>query len=251
MNQEIEIREVTTVEEFRQCIRLQREAFKLPDEEISPVRHLIVTNSCGGFVLGAFAGEQMVGFTHYLIAVRGAEIIGYSHMAAIAPDFQNAGIGARLKWAQRAEALRRGHKFIKWTFEPMLGRNAHFNLNRLGAVIRSYAENYYGTDFNPGAGKLGESIGIDSDRLFAEWNLDSERVLALEKGEKPQDLGAPAQIIEIPANWKVILEIDPQRARDEQLRVRREFQTAFSDGLICAKFERGEAVSKYLLFRGI
>jgi predicted GNAT superfamily acetyltransferase len=138
---DIKIREVSGVKEFNRCIELQRAAFNLPDLEISPLRHFIVTNSCGGFTLGAFVEDELVGFVHHLIAVNCGEIIGYSHMAAISPDFQNAGIGARLKWAQREKALSEGVKFIKWTFEPMLPRNAHFNLNRLGATVSSYAEN--------------------------------------------------------------------------------------------------------------
>lgn len=246
---DIKIRDVTTIEEFRRCIELQREAFKLPDLEISPLRHFIVTNNCGGFTLGAFAGEKLVGFVHHLVAVKNDEITGYSHMAAISPDFQNAGIGAKLKWAQREKALSQGVRFIKWTFEPMQSRNAHFNLNRLGAVVRSYAENYYGADFNPASEKVNEPLGLYSDRLFADWQLDSERVEMFEKfGDSPNFSNEPARIIEIPANWSQIVKNEPETARAVQLRVRCEFQTAFADGLVCAGFERGAETSKYLLF---
>ena len=248
MNEAITIREVTKLEEFRRCIALQREVFNLPDLEISPVRHLIVSTNAGGFILGAFIEEKMVGFVHHLVAIRSGEIIGYSHMTAIAKEFQNAGIGARLKWAQREKALERGQKFIKWTFDPMQSRNAHFNINRLGAVVRSYAENYYGTDYTTVSEKFGERLGLDSDRLFAEWELDSERVKAVEKGETPQNLGSPARTIEIPANWKAVLESDIKKAIGELLRVRGEFQNAFAEGLVCAGFERGEATSKYLFY---
>lgn len=246
MTQEIKIREVETIDEFRACIELQREAFSLPDMEISPLRHFIVSKTAGGFTLGAFAGERLVGFVHHLVALRNSEIIGYSHMTGIARDFQNAGIGAKLKWAQRETALERGVRFIKWTFDPMQSRNAHFNLVRLGAVIRSYAENYYGTDFiTMPVG--GEKTGLDSDRLFAEWELDSERVAAFERGETT-NLSEPVAAIEIPANWQAIVESDIKKAREEQLRVRREFQNAFAEGLTCAGFERGEKTSKYLLY---
>lgn len=248
---DIKIREVSGVKEFNRCIELQRAAFKLPDLEISPLRHFIVTNSCGGFTLGAFVADELVGFVHHLVAVRNGEIIGYSHMAAISPDFQNAGIGARLKWAQREKALARGVRFIKWTFEPMLPRNAHFNLNRLGATVRTYAENYYGTDYHVNFESFGKSIGIDSDRLFAYWQLDSERVKSFERGETPEIKSEVAKIIEIPANWSELVKSDPAKAREEQLRVRGEFQAAFADNLICAKFERGEETSRYLLYRNV
>src|SRR5215208_1252608 len=99
---EIVIRECMTVEEFDRCVRLQREAFGLPDLELSPRRHLIVARSAGGFTLGAFDGERMVGFVLNQLAVRksdgtGAEeTIGYSHMMAVAKEYQNRGVGARL-----------------------------------------------------------------------------------------------------------------------------------------------------------
>src|ERR687886_1471409 len=194
---EIEIRECTTVEEFDQCVRLQREAFGLPDLELSPRRHLIVARSAGGWTLGAFDGERMVGFVLNQVAVRkspktGAEeVIGYSHMMAVAKDYQNRGVGARLKWAQRGRALAEGRRFIRWTWDPMQSRNAHFNINRLGVVVRRYAANYYGTDYSTVTGKFGERLGLDSDRLVAEWSLDSPRVGALARGETPEPLGEP------------------------------------------------------------
>lgn len=250
MSRDILIRELKTVEEFERCVELQREAFNLPDMEISPVRHLIVTNNCGGFTLGAFTPEErMVGFVHHLIAARNGEIYGYSHMAAIAADMQNAGIGAKLKWAQRRAALERGQKFIKWTFDPMQARNAHFNLNRLGAIVRSYAENYYGTDYNTTFEQFGEKLGLNSDRLFAEWQLESDRVTAFERGEKPPELGEAVLKIEIPANWKHLVDADLPTAVAEQTRVRREFQQALAAGLICAGFERGETTSGYLFYK--
>src|SRR5207245_1366445 len=144
---DIEIREVTAIEEYNACIKLQREVFGLPDLEISPRRHLIVSHEAGGWTLGAFVEDKLAGFVHHLAAVRGDEIFGYSHMMAVADEYQNRGIGARLKWAQRARALSEGRDFITWTFEPMRPRNAHFNLNRLGVVVRSYAVNFYGTDY--------------------------------------------------------------------------------------------------------
>src|SRR5438128_5519023 len=101
----LSIREVATIEEYDACIKLQREAFSLPDIEISPRRHLIVSRQAGGWTLGAFTGGQMVGFVHHLVGLRGAnEIIGYSHMMAVARAFQNQGVGALLKWAQRKRA---------------------------------------------------------------------------------------------------------------------------------------------------
>ncbi|MFL6284125.1 MAG: GNAT family N-acetyltransferase [Pyrinomonadaceae bacterium] len=246
---EVLIRECVTVEEFDACVRLQREAFGLPDLELSPRRHMIVARSAGGWTLGAFAAERLVGFVLNQVAVRGrAEVIGYSHMMAVARDYQNGGVGSRLKWAQRARALSEGRRFIRWTWDPMQSRNAHFNLNRLGVVVRSYAENYYGTDYSAATGKFGEALGLDSDRLVAEWELDSPRVEALARGEQPEELGEPEAAVGILPEWGAVVREETERARAELRRVRAEFNDALARGLYCAAFDRDAARPRYLFY---
>ena len=241
---EITVRECTTIEEFDGCVYLQREAFGLPDLELSPRRHLIVSRSAGGWTLGAFVVERMVGFVHHLAAVRANnEIFGYSHVMAVAKDYQNKGVGARLKWAQRERALGEGRKLIKWTWDPMMARNAHFNLNRLGAIVDTYSDNFYGMDYN-----LDQAIGLPSDRLSATWHLDSARVRTLASGSPATIDAEPDATVAIPSEWTALVKQDPQRARDEQARVRAAFNKAFEQGLVCAGFERGTAQSRYLLF---
>ena len=245
----IEIREVTAIEEYDACIRLQRDVFGLPDLEISPRRHLIVSHQAGGWTLGAFVEGKLVGFVHHLAAVRGEEISGYSHMMAVAAEYQDRGIGARLKWAQRARALNEGRELIRWTFEPTRARNAHFNLNRLGVVVRDYAVNFYGTDYvtNPAEKAAGVS-GMDSDRVFASWELRSPRVEASAAGAE-YSLPDPDRTIEIPADYSALLKSDPAAGKREQMRVREEFLKALGDGLVCRAFERGAARPRYLFYR--
>ncbi|HEY0004254.1 MAG TPA: GNAT family N-acetyltransferase [Pyrinomonadaceae bacterium] len=248
---EIEIRECATIEEFDECVRLQREAFGLPDIELSPRRHLIVSRKAGGWTLAAFDRGRMVGFVHQMAAVRDRDLLtGYSHMMAVARDYQNRGVGARLKWAQRARALEEGRTLINWTWDPMQARNAHFNLNRLGAVVRSYAVNFYGTDYiTLGQADLeGRGLGIDSDRLFADWDLNSKRVAELASGQSPTLMEEARAAIEIPPDWSGLLRIDAAAARREQLRVRAEFEQAFAAGLVCAAFARDAEHPRYLLF---
>jgi predicted GNAT superfamily acetyltransferase len=246
--EETTIRECTTIEEFDRCVSLQREAFGLPDLELSPRRHLIVSRQAGGWTLGAFVADRMVGFVHHLAAVRGNnEIFGYSHVMAVARDYQNKGVGARLKWAQRERALAEGRKLIKWTWDPMMARNAHFNLNRLGAIVDTYADNFYGVDY--GADQPGdERPGLPSDRLSATWKIDSARVHALANRSEVEFEGKRVTTIDIPTDWNTLVKRDAQRARDEQARVRAEFRRAFEDKLICAGFERGDEYSRYILF---
>jgi len=164
-------------------------------------------------------------------------------------DYQNKGVGAQLKWAQRERALTEGRRFIKWTWEPMRARNAHFNLNRLGVIVEAYAENFYGTDYTiDRAAKSETRRGIDSDRLFASWHLGSDRVTELAQGRQPRSLGSPAQIIAIPSDWMAMLREDAGVAGSELLRVREEFKRAFAAGLVCAGFEREVVEPRYLLY---
>lgn len=248
---EIKIRECLTIDELDRCVELQRDVFGLPDLEISPRRHLVVSRQAGGWTLGAFTADgRLAGFVHHLIAVRGEdEIIGYSHMMAVDRNHQNLGIGAKLKWAQRERALAEGRRFIKWTWDPMQARNAHFNLNRLGVVVRSYAENFYGTDYvTDPAQKLESAPGLDSDRLFAGWELSSARVNQLANGALVESLPESVAAIEIPSDWTSLVKRDPKAAKREQLRVRQEFQQAFTSDLVCAAFERTAERPRYLLY---
>ena len=249
--EEITIRECTTIEEFDSCISLQREAFGLPDLEISPRRHLIVSRQAGGWTLGAFVGSRMVGFVHHLAAVRpNNEIYGYSHVMGVARDYQNKGVGARLKWAQRAKAMSQGRDFIKWTWDPMQSRNAHFNLNRLGAMVDAYADDFYGIDYNVDQSLTSaERPGLPSDRLFASWKLNSPRVVAFAEGKEHRIEADPVRSIAIPAEWYALVKKDAEQAREEQTRVRNEFKDAFAAQLVCAGFERGAEQSRYLLYR--
>lgn len=247
-NNEIEIRECLAIEELEQCVRLQREVFALPEIEISPVRHLVVTKHAGGFTLGAFAENQLIGFVLSVPAFFGSERFFYSHMMAVKKDFQSYGIGSRLKWAQRETALMKGVNFIKWTFQPVQARNAYLNLEKLGAIVRHYEPNFYGTDYSTSQSQT-KKVGLDSDRLFAEWHLESEKVKQLAKGEDFIETTKVVRTIEIPNNWNSLIKSNVREAINKQARIKREFQAAFDENLICNGFERSETNPKYLLYK--
>ena len=248
---EITVREVETIEEMRGCIELQRTVFAAPDMEISPVRHLIVARYAGGFTLGAFLGERLVGFVLSLpmYLKNSDERAFYSHMTAVHTSLQSLGIGAKLKWAQRERALAEGANYIKWTYQPVLARNAFFNLERLGVEIKTYMPNFYGTDAEASAEQKSAQEGVDSDRLFADWHLLSPKTVALSRGEKFEETGEAVKTIEIPPDWNSLVVSDTKKAILEQARVRHEFQTAFAEGLIVKGFERSERNPKYLLYK--
>jgi len=229
-----------------ECVQIQREVFDLPEGELSPVRHLVVTINAGGFVIGAFDDARLAGFVLSVPAFLRGERAFYSHMTGVRAEYQSLGIGAKLKWEQREVALARGVKFIKWTFEPVKARNAYFNLEKLGVIVREYKPNFYGTDY-----ASSHKIGLETDRLFAEWNLDCPKVVALASGDSLREARDPAARVFIMSDWLDLLRSDQIKALEEQQRIRNEFQDAFGKGLIARGFARGEAnVSpSYLLYQ--
>lgn len=247
MHQTIEIRECRTLEELAACVDLQREVFRLPEIEISPVRHFVVTKNAGGFILGAYSNDELIGFVLSVPAFLRGEKAFYSHMTAVRSDFQSLGIGAKLKWGQRDRALELGVQYVKWTFEPWKARNAYFNLEKLGAEMREYERNFYGVDYTTAADNE-KSIGLASDRLFAEWHLASEKVEALAAGETFAESRDAKAEVEVPNDWFALVAEDPQKALDAQGRIREGFEAAFAKGFVARGFARDDHHPKYLLY---
>ena len=247
MKKTLEIRECKTLEELSECLDLQREVFDLPEVELSPVRHFVVTKNAGGFTLGAYDGDRLAGYVLSVPAFMRGERAFYSHMTGVRKAYQSSGVGGQLKWAQRERALAEGVEYIKWTFEPVKARNGYFNLEKLGAVVSEYQRNFYGTDYavSPGSGK---QIGLQSDRLFAEWHLECDKVKTLAAGGQWVETRAPGAEIEIVNDWNSLVESDPQAGLDLQLRVREQFEAAIAKGLQAGGFVRDEQHPRYLLY---
>lgn len=248
MERNLEIRECKTLDALAECVQLQRDVFALPEVELSPVRHFIVTRNAGGFTLGAYDGECLAGFVLSVPAFLRGEQAFYSHMTGVRAEYQSHGIGAKLKWAQRARALAAGVKYIKWTFEPVKARNAYFNLEKLGATVSELQVNFYGTDYGTAPEIAGEKFGLASDRLFAEWHLESEKVQTLAAGEKFTESREPSASVEIMPDWLGLVASDPAAALAEQLRIRGEFLSGFSAGMVGRGFRRDAERPAYLLY---
>jgi len=247
VNKTLEIRECATLDQLSECLDLQREVFDLPEVELSPVRHFVVTKNAGGFTLGAYDGDRLAGYVLSVPAFMRGERAFYSHMTGVRKEYQSSGVGRQLKWAQRQRALAEGVKYIKWTFEPVKARNGYFNLEKLGAIVSEYQRNFYGTDYavSPESGK---QIGLQSDRLFAEWHLESEKVKTLADGGHWVETRMPEAEIEIVNDWNSLVESDPQVGLDLQLRVREQFEAAIAKELFAGGFVRDEEHPRYLLY---
>jgi len=238
----IELRALTESRQFQEAVELQKTVWGFSDIELLPVRLFVVATKVGGQAFGAFDGNAMVGF---LLSIPGLKPGGgsylHSHMLGVLPEYRNKGVGRMLKLRQREDALQRGIQLIEWTFDPLELKNAFFNTERLGAIVRRYVENQYGTTTSPLHG------GLPTDRCVAEWWLASPHADAVLAGRTPaRDL---VERIEVPADIDVIRREEPRRAREIQRSLGARLMSGFDRGLAVIGFERSESVGAYLLGR--
>jgi predicted GNAT superfamily acetyltransferase len=168
----IKIRPVKTIEEYHDCEDLQQRVWRFDDREIIPVNELITIQRSGGVVLGAFERNgRMIGFVFGLPGLVDREVVHCSRMLAVLPEFRNSGIGMRLKLEQRKFALDLKIRVARWTFDPLQGLNAYFNIEKLGVIAREYLPNLYGHSTSI------LNRGLETDRFVAEWWLKSKHVI--------------------------------------------------------------------------
>lgn len=164
------VRALRTQEEYLAAEGLQRTVWHFPDREVIPLNELIVAQKHGGYVFGAFNRGRMVAFCFGVPAFRAGKVYHYSRMLGVLPAYQDTGLGRRMKLEQRRFVLKQGLDLIRWTFDPLQSRNAFFNLEKLGVLIREYEVNIYGSSgsrFNR---------GLETDRFVTEWWIRSRRV---------------------------------------------------------------------------
>ena len=179
MSAAYDIRPFETIEELRECVALQEETWGEGfSERVSPAI-LKVSQLLGGVAAGAYdASGSLVGFVFGMTGLRDGEVVHWSDMLAVRESARDTGLGTKLKAYQRGQVMGLGIEKMFWTFDPLRARNAYLNLNKLGAVVREYAENMYGDSDSP------LHSGIGTDRFIALWLLSSERVRArIDDGE--------------------------------------------------------------------
>jgi predicted GNAT superfamily acetyltransferase len=261
MPNEYTIAHLTTLDEFERCVQLQGAIWGYEDNDIVPRRMFLLARKIGGQVIGAFRSQReaktaeneqgreassipvqdpahMVGFAMALPGFRDGTPYLHSHMLAVLPEHRNAGLGRRMKLAQRDDAIARGFHLMEWTFDPLEIKNAFLNIAKLGAVARRYQPDFYGPSSSP------LQAGLPTDRLYAEWWLRSSRVesaLGLTPAvSNPVEQSAVVERITLPHSiieWKRNPELRT-KAQQLQQQVRTSFQEAFARGLTVLDFER-------------
>jgi predicted GNAT superfamily acetyltransferase len=236
----IDIRQLRDLAQFAGVVDLQKEIWGFNAIDLLPMRLLVVLDKVGGHIFGAFDADRLIAFCFAIPGVKpGPTPYLHSHMLGVLPEYRDSGIGRRLKLRQREDALARGIGLIEWTFDPLELKNAFFNFERLGAIVRRYAENQYGLTASPLHG------GLPTDRCTAEWWLDSPRVRQVLAGDRPSVHAV--ERISFPAEVALIRNQDAARAREIQKTNAARFQDAFARGLAVTGFERGATEGTYLL----
>ncbi|MBW8487678.1 GNAT family N-acetyltransferase [Actinomadura parmotrematis] len=238
----LSIRELDETDDLHAACRLFDGIWKFePGGDPLSVEALLTLNRCGNYVYGAFHGERMVGASVGIFGPpRSLGMCSYITGAATA----GAGIGLALKRHQRRWAIERGVDHIFWTFDPLIRRNAHFNLVKLGAAAERYHVDYYG--------KMPDTINGDdeSDRLLAVWRLESPGavgaagrpaavpapadagLLLEDRADRPvlHDSPATTLLLQIPHDIEKLRITDPGLAREWRVAVRHALGPLLADG---------------------
>lgn len=252
-----ELRPFASIADYAACVELQRETWGEAFSELVPASVLKISQKVGGVAAGAFDGAgRLLGFVWGISGVRGGRLAHWSHMLAVRPEARDGGLGTRLKLYQRDLLLPLGVESVLWTYDPLEARNAHLNLNRLGAEVEEYVEEMY-------AGEFGSELarGIGTDRFIVAWPIAGDRVrraLAGElKGERERFRAAPVVNaeagrplsepalpeadrlrVEVPAAIQEVKRDRPEEAAAWRAGTRRAFQGYLARGYRVAAFLR-------------
>jgi predicted GNAT superfamily acetyltransferase len=240
---EILVRPLTSVDDCHACVDVQRDVWGWEQADVVPATLLHVVDYVGGLAAGAFdAGGVLLGFVFGITGVRDGEIVHWSHMLGVREQARNMGVGRMLKEYQRSVLAERGVRRIYWTFDPLMAKNAHLNINRLGAEVIDYVADMYGSTASP------LHLGLATDRLVvslcthdtkSSWEAPHDVDLAPILTPFPRlndttvtlgDKRPPVTLLEVPLDILDIIARSASAARTWRLAVRDHFKWAFKAG---------------------
>jgi chorismate synthase len=249
------IRALSTAEDFRACADLQRLTWGAEFADLVPAHLMKIAQRIGGVAAGAFDDSgALLGFVFGMTGVRDGSPVHWSDMLAVRPESRGLGVGRRLKQYQRRQLLALGVPLVEWSFDPLVARNAHLNLVRLGATVSDYVVDMYGES----ASDLHQGLG--TDRLIVSWPIvegsghrrmadDAGRAVAarsaIGEGERdaasspsPAEERSGKQIrIAIPLDIHAVRSASPGRAREWRESTRAAFLAAIGNGYRITTFE--------------
>ncbi|BCJ48865.1 hypothetical protein Asp14428_03400 [Actinoplanes sp. NBRC 14428] len=237
----VQVRTVTGLAELAVVDRLFGEIWQGdPGSPVLSVELLRALAKAGNYVAGAYDGDRLLGAC---VGFFGAPVDRelHSHIAGVAPAAAGRHIGYALKQHQRTWALERGATAISWTYDPLVARNAYFNLAKLGAVPHEYLPDFYGA--------MHDRINGDdaSDRLLVRWDLHRPApgredldgaVVALDRSGTPGSLAGGKLLVAVPQDIEALRAHDPGAAKQWRLAVRDTLSTLLAAGARITGFDR-------------
>jgi predicted GNAT superfamily acetyltransferase len=225
----IAIRHLDTPEELDDCVALQHAIWGPTFSEAVPRTILLIAGKLGGIVAGAFEGERLIGFVFGLTGLKDGRLVHWSDMLAVDPACRDHGIGRQLKAFQRDAVVARGVTEMFWTYDPLVARNAHFNINLLGAEVVEYVPDMYGTTGSTLHGN------VPTDRFVVRWRLTESPVPAPQTRPGDRRIAIPGATDAATGEWRA--------------RTRADFMAAFADGYRVVGFARDGDQAYYTLTR--
>jgi predicted GNAT superfamily acetyltransferase len=242
----VDLRPLTSLEDCDRILEVMIAPWG--EHQLLPREMIRALGESGNVPYGALDGDELIGYVLDWAGVDGEGLHVHSHMLATRPDRRHTGVGYALKLAQRARALDQGIHVARWTFDPLLARNAHLNLTKLGAIADRFHRNFYG--------EMTDTLnaGDRSDRLVVRWDLDRPPggsvagdpgglpvVLARGRGERPEPGDPPGPngaVLEIPPELLELKKIVPESAATWREAAADAFAECFESGLIVRGFDR-------------
>ena len=234
----IDVRRLAPGERLTELDALYRRVFGLAptDSGMNP-RLLVALVRCGGHIVGAFAGDELVGYGLALLARDDDGLFHYSQTVAVDAAYRGQGVGRAVKFEQRAVSLAAGVEILRWAYDPVQARNAHLNLDVLGGEVRTFERDLYGT------AAPGNDAGERTDRCLVTWSLTapprpaSPAPPAVAVGETRDD-GADV-LLGVPADWSAFrTAVGRERAADLRDVVAAAFTELLDRGLVATSCRR-------------
>jgi predicted GNAT superfamily acetyltransferase len=228
------VRELAGIDELNDTVHLLSDIWgRTGNPPVTP-ELLRAFSKAGNYIGGAFDGETLVGATIAFHSTPERHSL-HSHIAGVAASMIGRSVGFAMKLHQRAWALDRGIGTIEWTFDPLVARNAYFNIVKLGADPAEYLTNFYGV--------MSDVINGDdeTDRLLVRWALtDPVVVSAAVNGRVPAtQAGLEGHVaVAVPTDIEGMRVEEPELAHEWRVRVRERLTDLLGTGGRIVGFDR-------------